>query len=88
MLGVAAFHGVMAVVLVGVKTSEDPRARLQNGGWALKLLAYAGLIVVMFWLSAARFEAVTIGQYPIVTPVRRELEINRTYGLSVFEFYF
>jgi hypothetical protein len=29
-----------------------------------------------------------LGQYPIDTPVRGEQKINRTYRLSVSEFYF
>jgi hypothetical protein len=31
---------------------------------------------------------VAAGEYPIVTPMRGELETNRAYGLSVPEFYF
>ena len=37
--------------------------------------------------GSARLQA-RIGEYPMFTPVRRELKTNRTYGLSVNEFYF
>jgi len=50
MLGVAAFHGLMALALVGVRSSADVRAGLQNSAWSMKLIAWLGLIVVMFVL--------------------------------------
>jgi hypothetical protein len=33
MLGAVIFHSVMAVALVGVKSSGDARAKLQNSFW-------------------------------------------------------
>jgi hypothetical protein len=35
---------------VGVESSADPRAKIQNGGWGIKLMVYAVLIVSMFFL--------------------------------------
>jgi hypothetical protein len=32
--------------------------------------------------------ALQVAQYPIVTPVKEELETHKMYGLSVSEFYF
>jgi hypothetical protein len=59
MLGVAIFHAIMAVCLCGVESSKDPRARLQNGAWGLKLLLYVGLIAGMFWVDTDMFDDVT-----------------------------
>ena len=53
MLGVAIFHAIMAVCLCGVESSKDPRARLQNGAWGLKLLLYVGLIAGMFVMAVS-----------------------------------
>lgn len=39
----------MALVLIGVESSADPRAKIQNGGWGIKLMVYATLIVSMFF---------------------------------------
>lgn len=59
MLGVAIFHTIMAVCLCGVESSKDPRAKLQNGAWGIKLLLYIGLIAAMFWLDSGMFDDVT-----------------------------
>lgn len=59
MLGVAVFHGLMALVLVGVENSKDSRAKLQNDAWSLKVVLYLTSIALMFWLDTAHFENVT-----------------------------
>lgn len=59
MLGVAIFHGIMAVALLGVQSSQDARAKLQNEAWSLKVVLYLGLIIVMFWLDTSHFDNVT-----------------------------
>jgi hypothetical protein len=59
MLGVSVFHGVMALVLVGVENSEDSRAKLQNDAWLLKVVLYLASIALMFWLDTAHFDNVT-----------------------------
>lgn len=58
MLGVAVFHGILAVILFGVANSNDPRSKLQNGAWGLKLALYFGLIGAMFFPGADSFTGV------------------------------
>ena len=58
MLGVAVFHGALAVILFGVANSNDPRSKLQNGAWGLKLALYFGLIGAMFFPGADSFTGV------------------------------
>lgn len=59
MLGVAIFHGIMAVPLLGVQSSQDARAKLQNEMWSLKVVLYLGLIICMFWLDTSHFDNIT-----------------------------
>ena len=59
MLGVAVFHGLMALVLTGVENSKDARAKLQNDAWSLKVALYLGSIALMFWVNTALFDSVT-----------------------------
>ena len=42
------FHLIMAVLLLGVNSSKNPRANIQNGFWGPKIIAWMGLIVVSF----------------------------------------
>eukprot|EP01048_Picozoa_sp_COSAG05_P004289 COSAG05_NODE_225_length_13597_cov_18.878723_10_plen_517_part_00 len=58
MMGVVIFHATMALALVGVRTSGDVRAGLQNSAWLLKLVAWLGLIVAMFVLSTEHIRSV------------------------------
>ncbi|KAI9793800.1 MAG: hypothetical protein M1833_000523 [Piccolia ochrophora] len=44
------FHAVLAVVLLGVRSSKDGRAPIQNGFWGPKIIGWLGLIVVAFLL--------------------------------------
>lgn len=48
-------HLILAFVLVGVKSTKDARASLQNSWWSLKFLAYAGLIVLSFAMPNSFF---------------------------------
>jgi hypothetical protein len=50
MLGVFIFHTILAVCLVGVRSTSDVRAKLQNELWCVKLPLLIGLIVAMFFL--------------------------------------
>lgn len=50
------FHAVLAVVLLGVNTSKDARAPIQNGFWGPKIIAWLGLIVVSFLIPNRFFE--------------------------------
>jgi len=42
------FHLLLAVILIGVKNTKDPRAMLQDGFWGLKAALLVGLTVVAF----------------------------------------
>ncbi|KAF2456172.1 serine incorporator/TMS membrane protein [Lineolata rhizophorae] len=53
--GLGVFHALMAVMLVGVHSSRDGRAPIQNGFWGPKLLAWIGLIVVSFFIPDGFF---------------------------------
>jgi hypothetical protein len=48
--GVALFHAFLALLMIAVKSSRDPRAIVQNGLWPLKLLAMIGIIVGAFFI--------------------------------------
>ncbi|TVY17538.1 Membrane protein TMS1 [Lachnellula arida] len=49
------FHIIMAVVLLGVNSSKNPRAAIQNGFWGPKIIAWLALIVVSFLIPEAFF---------------------------------
>jgi hypothetical protein len=42
------FHVIMAFLLLGVNSSKNPRAGIQNGFWGPKIVAWLALIVVSF----------------------------------------
>ena len=50
------FHAVMALLLVGVNSSRDKRAGIQNGFWGPKIIIWLGLIVATFFLPNRFFE--------------------------------
>ncbi|KAK6438729.1 Membrane protein tms1 [Oleoguttula sp. CCFEE 5521] len=50
------FHAILAVMLVGVNSSKDKRAGIQNGFWGPKIIAWLGLIVVSFLIPNRFFE--------------------------------
>lgn len=41
-------HAILAVILIGVNSSKNGRAPIQNGFWGPKIAAWIGLIVVSF----------------------------------------
>ncbi|KAF2762335.1 membrane protein TMS1 [Pseudovirgaria hyperparasitica] len=49
------FHAIMATMLLGVRSSKDGRAPIQNGFWGPKILAWVGLIVVSFFIPETFF---------------------------------
>nr|KAJ3419285.1 hypothetical protein HK105_007166 [Polyrhizophydium stewartii] len=49
-LATSLFHMIMSAGMYNVQSSRDWRAGIQNGYWAWKLLAWAGLIVLSFFL--------------------------------------
>lgn len=55
------FHAIMAIILLGVRSSKDARAPIQNGFWGPKIIAWLGLIVVSFFIPEGFF--VSWGSY-------------------------
>lgn len=49
------FHIIMAVLLLGVNSSKNPRAGIQNGFWGPKIIAWLALIVVSFLIPDGFF---------------------------------
>ncbi|CZT23786.1 related to TMS1 protein [Ramularia collo-cygni] len=50
------FHFVLAMLLLGVTSSKDKRASIQNGWWGPKILVWLGLIVLSFLIPNRFFE--------------------------------
>jgi len=48
--GLALFHILQSLIMIGVRRSSDCRATIQNGFWLFKLLAVIGLIVGAFFI--------------------------------------
>ena len=44
------FHAILAIILLGVRSSKDGRAPIQNGFWGPKIIAWIGLIVLTFFI--------------------------------------
>tara|TARA_R110002003_G_scaffold105_3_gene8740 strand:+ start:11719 stop:12282 length:564 start_codon:yes stop_codon:yes gene_type:complete len=51
----AFFHVLMALMLIGVRSSKDGRAPIQNGFWAPKILGWIGMIVLTFFIPNSFF---------------------------------
>lgn len=51
----ALFHLVLALLLLNVRTSRDPRAQIQNGWWGPKILALLTTVVGMFFMPSSIF---------------------------------
>ncbi|KAF2772240.1 membrane protein TMS1 [Teratosphaeria nubilosa] len=49
-------HALLGIMLLGVSSSRDKRASLQNGFWGPKLVAWLALIVVSFLIPNRFFE--------------------------------
>jgi hypothetical protein len=49
------FHLIMAIMLLGVNSSRDGRAAIQNGFWGPKIVAWALLIVLSFLIPQSFF---------------------------------
>lgn len=52
----AVFHLILAVLLVGVKSTKNPRAKIQNGLWSLKLVLWFAFIIISFVIPDRFFE--------------------------------
>ena len=44
------FFLLLAIIMLGVKSSRDPRSGIQNGFWAIKFLILIGIIVGAFFI--------------------------------------
>ena len=51
------FHAILAIILLGVRSSKDGRAPIQNGFWGPKIIAWIGLIVLTFFIPNKFFIA-------------------------------
>jgi hypothetical protein len=49
------FHVIMGVMLLGVNSSKNPRAAIQNGFWGPKIIAWLALIVLSFLIPDGFF---------------------------------
>ena len=49
------FHLIMAMMLVGVRSSKDGRAPIQNGFWGPKIIAWLALVVLTFFIPNSFF---------------------------------
>jgi hypothetical protein len=50
------FHLVLAALMLGVRSSKNPRAAIQNGYWGPKIIAWLGLIVLTFFIPDPFFQ--------------------------------
>jgi len=55
---VTLFFVVMSILMIGVKTSNDPRAGIQNGFWGIKYLIVIGSMIAAFWIPDGSFGTV------------------------------
>ncbi|XP_065054525.1 probable serine incorporator [Rhopilema esculentum] len=53
MFAVACFFVLFTLIMIGVKSSKDGRAGVQNGFWGIKLLLIIGGVVGAFFIPAA-----------------------------------
>jgi serine incorporator 1/3 len=50
------FHLVLAGLMLGVSSSKNPRAAIQNGYWGPKIIVWLGLIVLTFFIPDTFFQ--------------------------------
>jgi serine incorporator 1/3 len=55
------FHALLAIMLLGVRSTKDGRASIQNGFWGPKIIGWLGMIVLTFFIPDAFF--ITWGNY-------------------------
>lgn len=53
--GLGLFHLLLALLLLGVRTSKDSRAALQNGWWGPKIIFWVGFVVMSFFIPESFF---------------------------------
>jgi hypothetical protein len=44
------FHMILALLLLGVRSSKDKRADIQNGYWGPKIIVWLGFVVLSFFI--------------------------------------
>jgi len=54
-LAMALFYTLLAIITIRVRSSADPRAKIHNGFWGLKLLVFIGLLVGAFFIPKGNF---------------------------------
>ncbi len=52
---VTLFFLLMSLMMIGVRTSKDPRAGIQNGFWAIKYLVIIGGMIGAFFIPGGEF---------------------------------
>ena len=52
----ALFHFCLAFLLLGVKSTKDPRSAIQNGFWGPKIVVWLLLIVITFFIPERFFQ--------------------------------
>ena len=50
------FHFFLGLLLLGVKSTRDGRAALQNGYWGPKIIVWIGFVVMTFFIPEAFFQ--------------------------------
>ena len=70
-MAVAGFFLVLAVVMICVKSSKDPRAYIQNGFWFFKWLVVIGLVVAFFFIPDGSKFIFSTGIHTVKHLVRR-----------------
>ena len=55
---VTLFFLVMSILMINVKTSNDPRAGIQNGFWGIKYLIVIASMIAAFWIPDGSFGTV------------------------------
>lgn len=53
--GLGLFHLLLSLLLLGVRSSKDGRAVLQNGFWGPKILVWIGFVVMSFFIPESFF---------------------------------
>jgi serine incorporator 1/3 len=53
--GLGLFHLILAFLLIGVRTSKDTRAALQNGFWGPKVVVWLAFVVMSFFIPEEFF---------------------------------
>jgi len=52
---VTLFFALMAIIMIGVRSTADPRAGIQNGFWGFKYLLIIGSMIGAFWIPDGSF---------------------------------